>query len=521
MSIAIQGGWGTGKSSFMHLVEKELEDLKSPQMEVVSVRFNTWQYSRSGEERLFIPLVRCLEKKLDEVNKDNKEYTDYFKDRKIIFSGRWFGKTAGKVAEAVPGKTGAALALFGQMMEGWLNTDQSEVEKIYEETLQVRQKLQDRINVMTGRSMIVGDSLAEGNSVHKKLVVFVDDLDRLAPKDAVNLLEDMKNFMDCQDTVFVLALDHNLVNRGVKEKYGDIEDGYENKFFEKIVQLPFFLPTRKYDIRNYVMRLIRENNIANLDPGRCAEYIEMFSERNPRVIKRALNVYQLNTFMMKSGAEASDHTGLFALILLQMQNEKMFKNLVDALGTIMADPATVLVEDTGYQELGKIKKLDDLTCRLKEVFPSFSDLWNELMSSTFAETVSSGSKNQQLDEIYTLLRDYVREKGFKNTAESNTQSNWKLNNSHSIQIKRFKNNANINFLGFEQPQKRIDCLLERGIVKPVNENGQYVFNSAPETFIQNSFYLYIRNVTADLQVLKAVGELVSMMIEEEAKKANA
>lgn len=124
MSIAIQGGWGTGKSSFMHLVEKELEDLKSPQMEAVSVRFNTWQYSRSGEERLFIPLVRCLEKKLDEVNKDNKEYTDYFKDRKIIFSGRWFGKTAGKVAEAVPGKTGAALALFGQMMEGCRRTGQ-------------------------------------------------------------------------------------------------------------------------------------------------------------------------------------------------------------------------------------------------------------------------------------------------------------------------------------------------------------------------------------------------------------
>ena len=48
-----------------------------------------------------------------------------------------------------------------------------------------------------------------------------------------------------------------------------------------------------------------------------------------------------------------------------------------------------------------------------------------------------------------------------------------------------------------------------------------VFNSAPETFIQHSFYLYIRNVTADLQVLKAVGELVCMMIEEDAKKANA
>ncbi len=308
MSIAVQGGWGTGKSSFMHLVEKKLGELKSEQMEAVCVRFNTWQYSRSGEERLFIPLVRCLEKKLDDVNINNKEYTDYFKERKIIFSGRWFGKTAGKVGEVATGKAGAIMALFGQIVEGYLNTDQSEIEKIYEETLQVRQKLQDRINVMTGRSIIAGGNLAEGNRVSRKLVVFVDDLDRLAPKDAVNLLEDMKNFMDCQDTVFVLALDHNLVNRGVKEKYGDIEDGYENKFFEKIVQLPFFLPTRKYNLKNYVTELIRENQIQNLNPDLCVKYIGQFASRNPRVIKRALNVYQLNSYIMNFRENEEDHS---------------------------------------------------------------------------------------------------------------------------------------------------------------------------------------------------------------------
>jgi len=75
--------------------------------------------------------------------------------------------------------------------------------------------------------------------------------------------------------------------------------------------------------------------------------------------------------------------------------------------------------------------------------------------------------------------------------------------------------------GLTDTEAEEDLLEISEYVKPVNENGQYVFNSAPETFIQNSFYLYIRNVTADLQVLKAVGELVSMMIEEDAKKANA
>lgn len=44
---------------------------------------------------------------------------------------------------------------------------------------------------------------------HKdRVVIFVDDLDRLVPSKAVELLEVLKLFLDCKQCVFVLAIDY-------------------------------------------------------------------------------------------------------------------------------------------------------------------------------------------------------------------------------------------------------------------------------------------------------------------------
>lgn len=53
-----------------------------------------------------------------------------------------------------------------------------------------------------------------------RVVIFVDDLDRLVPAKAVELLEVLKLFLDCKQCVFVLAIDYEVVIRGAIEKYG-------------------------------------------------------------------------------------------------------------------------------------------------------------------------------------------------------------------------------------------------------------------------------------------------------------
>jgi formylglycine-generating enzyme required for sulfatase activity len=81
-------------------------------------------------------------------------------------------------------------------------------------------------------------------------VVFIDDLDRCLPEKAVEALELIKTVFNLESFAFVLALDEEVVERGIGHRYmayhlaGKKPDmpitGFE--YLEKIVHLPFRLP---------------------------------------------------------------------------------------------------------------------------------------------------------------------------------------------------------------------------------------------------------------------------------------
>ena len=54
----------------------------------------------------------------------------------------------------------------------------------------------------------------------RRVVIFVDDLDRIRPVRAMELLEAIKNFIDVPGCVFVMTLDYEVVQRGMLEKLG-------------------------------------------------------------------------------------------------------------------------------------------------------------------------------------------------------------------------------------------------------------------------------------------------------------
>lgn len=68
--------------------------------------------------------------------------------------------------------------------------------------------------------------------------------------------------MDCENCVFVLAVDYNVVTMGIKEKYGaSVSEEKGRSFFDKIIQLPFKLPVAKYDVDNYVQTMMTRMSI--------------------------------------------------------------------------------------------------------------------------------------------------------------------------------------------------------------------------------------------------------------------
>lgn len=218
ITMAIQGDWGTGKTSIMSMVKNKIE--KENNGDIHLVWFNTWQFSQfnMGDQ---LPLL-MMSKLVGAVGDKNSEASQ-------------------KVKKILAGVSSFAL--------GYLTSGASRGEEIKEvfsgdfvdQIDQLKKDFQDLINKKAGDD--------------GRVIIFVDDLDRLQPGKAVELLEVLKLFLDCEKCVFVLAIDYGVVSRGVKEKYGDDFSEEKGKsFFDKIIQVPFKMPVADYDITNYVRK---------------------------------------------------------------------------------------------------------------------------------------------------------------------------------------------------------------------------------------------------------------------------
>ncbi len=73
-----------------------------------------------------------------------------------------------------------------------------------------------------------------------KLVVFIDELDRCRPSYAVQLLERIKHYFECEDIVFVFSVNLHELQYTIKHYYGDEFDAskYMDRFFDMSIALP-------------------------------------------------------------------------------------------------------------------------------------------------------------------------------------------------------------------------------------------------------------------------------------------
>lgn len=311
MTISIQGDWGSGKTSMMNMVRAKLNESN-----VHTIWFNTWQFSQfQMQDNLAISMLGSL---LSELDCDKKKVKD------LLGTLGNASRTALKIlADNVAG--GVVADKLGEIM-GAPEVDSAE--KIKE----IKNDFQNAINKKL-------------NSLNKeKAVIFIDDLDRLQPAKAVELLEVLKVFLDCEKCVFVLAVDYSVVTQGIKQKFGDSIDEEKGKsFFDKIIQLPFKMPVAQYDISNYISDALKEMGIA-YDEKSVKQYVGLIETSigcNPRSIKRLFNTYMLLDIISQDSSYSANDSKrriiLFAIICMQMEFDELYNFIVSSKDTLSND----------------------------------------------------------------------------------------------------------------------------------------------------------------------------------------
>ncbi|MFA7673273.1 MAG: P-loop NTPase fold protein [Clostridia bacterium] len=362
MTISIQGDWGSGKTSMMNMIKKVVDD------QVHTIWFNTWQYSQfnMGQE-LCISFLENLIGKLHSKAENRNE--------KILESSLKILKIGAKTALS-------AIGLDGGAVVDVFNKEAADLAKAVSDLKDAFQECVD-------------DKLKEVKK--DRVVIFVDDLDRLNPAKAVELLEVLKVFLDCKNCVFILAVDYNVVTAGVRQKFGDMVGDEKGKsFFDKIIQLPFKMPVAHYDIKKYIKDMLQKMDICT-DARTIKDYQRLIRSSigfNPRSIKRLFNTYQLLNIISKTNDaninESVRQRLLFATICMQMSLDHLYSMIVscsrsDELTSkvllSLTDPDLVRDYDELPEELGLLdadKKIDEAklskTCSFMKAFVDAVDL---------------------------------------------------------------------------------------------------------------------------------------------------
>ena len=231
----------------------------------------------------------------------------------------------------------------------------------------------------------------------------------------------MKLFFDVENCVFVLAIDYNVVVRGIRNKFGEQPEGTERDFFDKIIQLPFRMPLEKYTLGTLLENFFQ-------DKPKYLYIITRFFQNtlgsNPRTAKRLYNYYELLSLVQGKKLDDYDSAILLIGLIGRFKNEDTYRQLArmdaDALQKLLG---VGQVDDEGSKSDNEGSKSDNEA-------PKAEDPFVQQMSAAFT-TLADATKK----EMGQVCRDYLKMvKEISSVTETDTKSESQTDNPTIVNI---------------------------------------------------------------------------------------
>jgi hypothetical protein len=413
-AIGIFGGWGSGKTTLMNAIKTALQEDS-----LVIVDFNAWRFER--EPQLLIPLLDTIRGALVRWS-EPRDVSTREKMRSVA-------NRIGRVVRALATGVSAEVGLPGAAKVSYdigtaLDALSAPGEPGGAQSLYVAafQELERAFSEFSAGGIT-------------RVVVFVDDLDRCLPGNALDLLESIKLFFDLRGFIFVVGLDEDVVQRAIRTKFAEQDDHplleearssaaaamasqrLSREYVKKIFQVPYSLPAMvPQQLDDLLAAMYREADLgaAQLGDlrGRVRPYLEYVAvERrvNPREVKRFINAYILQTLVRPE----LDPDTVLALQTLVFRYE--WKLLYNAIFTDSALFMRALGEFRG----GEDSAFKDLSPGLAVLHPSLADylrsdlagplIRHDSLDNYLSSLQSTRSAGAWASEAYRLMVQLRRE----------------------------------------------------------------------------------------------------------------
>ncbi len=274
LRIGVFGGWGEGKTSVLHIMREELKKRGH-----LGVWLVPWVTDNSQEIAQWLTTAIATQ-----LGIDLAEFESAKNIAKLM-------KNAGDIAEVDP-RLKALHALLEKGLSGRLEG------KIQRQGEALALRIEE----------LLGD---------RKLIVFVDDVDRVRADLVPNLLLTLREGLDRPNFYYVLALDPEVVERGLSQ----VHEGWgtSRAFLEKIIELPRYLPTPSPEtIATYIDSVA--NAAGSSEDRETLRALSTALPINPRKIKLILRYFAtLNRMLKRFGAFELSRRTFYLVQLLRFE----------------------------------------------------------------------------------------------------------------------------------------------------------------------------------------------------------
>jgi hypothetical protein len=321
-AVGIFGGWGSGKTTLMDAIKSDIITASG----LVVVEFNAWRYER--EPQLLVPLLDTIRAALIKWSKDKEGDAGGKVRDSALRIGRVVRALAGGLSVGV-GLPGAATVNFD------LNTALTAMS-----TSHSSESAQSVYFAAFEELKTAFDEFKTGGV--NRIAVFVDDLDRCLPENALQVLESMKLFFDIEGFIFIAGLDPDVVARAVESKFFSHENGSQAagssystfantlgvEYIQKIFQVQYRLPPVYPDELEELL-----GSMLGVEPSELKETVLPYLKHlatdgriNPREVKRLINDFILDSAISDAAPNRSSNPAprpdtMLALRVLQFRSE--------------------------------------------------------------------------------------------------------------------------------------------------------------------------------------------------------
>lgn len=262
ISVGVFGGWGTGKSTVLRLVEAQLPAAEANT--ILLVKFDAWVYQGFDDARA--ALMEVVSSAL--LKRAEKEET--FLEKAKEFAGRVnYFRGLGMIADfgvgmafgIPPGLLTRAGTFIASAVAGSATHEQAT--QVKDGVVDAGKELKTLLKPVEKRTppkeidafrREFGE-LLDGLDV--TLVLFIDNLDRCLPDAAIGTLEAVRLFLFMPRTAFVIAADEGMIRHSVAKHFDDPETSHVRDYLDKVIQVPLRVPqVGVEDLRAYMYSLL-------------------------------------------------------------------------------------------------------------------------------------------------------------------------------------------------------------------------------------------------------------------------